>query len=727
MSFVPEPTDALSDALANTVQDAVTSGAQDAVANVMTHPLAHATTGAVRDVVKDVVTAAVSGTVSEGIQETIKGHALNAAGGVLSKLTDDATDKLTSKMHGMGGAFAKSALQSLSASVVSQAAKGLLDKPLAAVGSAVDPSIGGHTARLWFPDSPTTAVDVRQFTIANRFMAPFAATVLVRSSDDDLDFEALVGHRANFELLSHGLLDKPATWAGICASVEMMEAEPDGLSTYRIRLVHPLWLLTQKRGYHVHQYLSEPTIAANVLKSWGLEAQKAFNEADHPARKYKVQYDETDLDFVTRMLEEAGVTLSFDASLDPNAKPAELKPAKIVLSDRPQANPPRAPLGWARDPSSFGATHEYATRVRFGREVKPGRFTVADYDHRNPAYGLSETSALEGVEEPLEQYRYDPGAFVYETKPDAKGDSPVADDRGVARVDMKRAHALAEMRLSAARHGAFQVRFDTNAIDIVPGTVVAIANHPHRALGLGHPLLVIQVTVRGERSGRAIASCVAVHASDAYRPPLKTPKPKTLGVECATVVGPAGEEIHTDEFGRVRVQFNWDRHGKADEKSSCWIRVSQPWAGAAFGGSNLPRVGQEVIVDFYGGDPDKPVIIGRAYNNLSQTPYKLPDHKTKSVWRSSSTGGGGGYNEIRMDDKAGEEHLRIRAQKDLFKEVLCHEVERTRADRIIGVGGKLVIAATDIEIHASRSVKINGLEMTDVKGGQIRLNCDDEK
>jgi type VI secretion system secreted protein VgrG len=164
-------------------------------------------------------------------------------------------------------------------------------------------------------------------------------------------------------------------------------------------------------------------------------------------------------------------------------------------------------------------------------------------------------------------------------------------------------------------------------------------------------------------------SCEVRSADQPYYPPLRQTKPRAQGVENATVVGPAGEEIHTDEFGRVRVQFHWDREGNRDEMSSCWIHVSQPWGGAGYGGTNLPRVGQEVIVDFLGGDPDRPVITGRVYTNLQKTPYPLPENKTRSGWRSNSSPSYGGYNEIMFEDRSGSELLHTRAQRNMTTQV----------------------------------------------------------
>ncbi len=156
------------------------------------------------------------------------------------------------------------------------------------------------------------------------------------------------------------------------------------------------------------------------------------------------------------------------------------------------------------------------------------------------------------------------------------------------------------------------------------------------------------------------------------------------------MTGAKGEEIHTDEWGRVRVQFPWDRQGKYDENSSCWVRVSQGWAGTGFGMMALPRVGQEVTVGFFEGDPDQPVVLGRVYDALNHVPYKLPDNKTKSGIRTASSpaaaDGTPAYNELAFEDKAGGELVSLRAQRDLQKLVRANETERTGADRNISVG-----------------------------------------
>jgi type VI secretion system secreted protein VgrG len=369
-----------------------------------------------------------------------------------------------------------------------------------------------------------------------------------------------------------------------------------------------------------------------------------------------VQYGETDFTFFARMLEEAGISFYFvgDGS-------------KVVLTDAPQRADERgSPLPFRDEPSS--AHGDYVTAVRVSRHVRPGKLTLRDYDYRRPAtFTVGASAASPGVEGELESFDYLPGAFHFESE--ALDPTPAADDRGVHRIDETEGERLVEKRLCAARGDASIATFECNVVDLAPGHVLRILNHPRRELGDDKRLLVLSSQLSGGRDTEMRHACVVRSADQPYHPPLRHPKPKVYGVENATVVGRHGEEIHTDEFGRVRVQFHWDREGHRDERSSCWIHVSQPWAGAGYGATNLPRVGQEVIVDFLAGDPDRPVITGRVYTNLEKTPYALPEHKTRSGWKTSSSPWYGGYSELMFEDKAGQELVYLRAQKNMTTQV----------------------------------------------------------
>ena len=213
-----------------------------------------------------------------------------------------------------------------------------------------------------------------------------------------------------------------------------------------------------------------------------------------------------------------------------------------------------------------------------------------------------------------------------------------------------------------------------------------IVGHVRAELGADKPLLITETILTGDVTEELTMRCRATPGDVPFRSPVSTPKPKVSGVETATVVGGAGDEIHTDEFGRIRVHFHWDRQSAMNDDSSCWVTVSHPWAGTGFGGMNIPRVGQEVVVDFLGGDPDKPVVIGRVYTALQQVPFKLPDNKTQSGWKSNSTTGSGGYNEIMFEDDVGREEVRIQAERDmntLIKHNETRTVENDRQKRVL--------------------------------------------
>jgi type VI secretion system secreted protein VgrG len=488
--------------------------------------------------------------------------------------------------------------------------------------------------------------------------------------------------------------------------------EERGLSTYHLSIVPRMWAASQRKNHRVFQYMTELDIAAQILGEWGVDLEKRI-ESTYKARKYRVQYGESDLGFLSRMLEEAGITFYF----------AEKGGKTVcVLGDAPQHNDERSrPIAFREQPSV--ADKEHVTAVRVSRHVRPGKLTLRDHDYRKPAdYALGATAATGGVEAKLESYHYVPGAFLFDAD---KGDAtPSADDRGMQRTDETEGAKLADKRLAAARSDASVAAFHTNVIDLAPGTVLRILDHPQRELGDAKKLLVLESRIDGRADEELSHYCEVRSADTAYHPPLRQAKPKVSGVESATVVGPSGEEIHTDEFGRVRVQFHWDREGSRDENSSCWIHVSQPWGGSGFGGSNLPRVGQEVIVDFLGGDPDRPVITGRVYTNLQKTPYKLPANKTQSGWKTNSSPSNGGYNELMFEDKAGSELLRMRAEKDMASRInhdQTSSIGRNRSDAIGGNDAETVSGNQSHNVDGTKASTVGQDELASIVGSLLSM------
>ncbi|HZF51479.1 MAG TPA: type VI secretion system tip protein TssI/VgrG [Polyangiaceae bacterium] len=575
---------------------------------------------------------------------------------------------------------------------------------------------------LWFASGESTLA-VRSFKTVERMFDLFEVTVVALSPNEDVDLDAIVGKPAAFYMAAGALhlARDGRRFAGICSHMEQLKPEVKGVSTYQLRIVPALWQLTQRRNHRTFQHMSVPEIADQLLDEWRIERAWAVDRSQHPRLELRVQYGETDYDFLRRMLEEAGIAFYFRDGEDD-------KGATLVLQERPDRSEPRGgePIHYVDNPNE-AAEREFVTEVRVTQEVRTGRVTIRDHDfRRSPEYKLQGQSSAPAPEHLLEQHTYAPGAFLVEGgKP---GGTPVADDKGVARHDDQAGQGLAERRLEGLRASRRLVSFRTNAPDLHPGVVFAISGHPRAELAPEHPLLALELSMEGTSTGAWTYEGRAGFSEVPYRPPQATPKPQIHGVESAIVVGPRGEEIHTDEFARVRVQFHWDRYADFSDKSSCWVRVSQGWAGSAFGMIAIPRVGQEVLVAFLGGNPDHPVVVGRLYNSTSPVPYKLPENKTVSGWKSDSTPGSNGYNEIRFDDARGRELVAIQAERNLEKVVKIDEKELTGKTRLIEVGERLelttgkatiILDGENITIEAAGEIVFKGDKRIVSHGGPL--------
>jgi type VI secretion system secreted protein VgrG len=543
--------------------------------------------------------------------------------------------------------------------------------------------------------SGESSLSVRSFRVREACSEPFRIEIVARSPSADLDFEGLVGQAAAFRLQAGmaGALGAARTWTGVCARCEQIRVETSGLSTYEITLLPQLWLLDRRRNHRLFQHQSVVDIAETLLAEWNVEHDVRLERRSHPPLELRIQYGETDYAFLSRLLEEAGISFTFAS--DPE------RGTVVVLSDALHTADPRpgGPLPFADRVEPLEAVGlEYVTAVRVRREVRPARLVLRDFDFRNPRFELvAQASVPAGLEERLEQFHYVPGAFL--TEGHAPGDTPVADDSGVARHHGRAGTELATRMLEAGRVQRRGVTFQTNAWDLAPGTVFSMAQHPRSELGEDHMLLVTRTEIRGEHDERWVAEGTAVFADVPYRPAAVTPKPRLHGVQSAIVVGPKDETVHTDEFGRVRVQFHWDRQGHFDPKSSCWMRVSQAWAGEGYGLFNLPRVGHEVLVGFVEGDPDQPVVVGRVFNGAQQMPYKLPASKLMSGWKTDSNS-----NIILFDDTPGEEVFYEQAERDRVGIVKHDEKYMTGFRRTTVIG-----------LHESTLVRANATRVAQMK------------
>ncbi len=555
------------------------------------------------------------------------------------------------------------------------------------------------------------SLSVRRFSVKESISSLFSASVWARSASPDIDLESIVGKPAALTAtsgLAFAAFGGVRRWSGVCSYFEQIQAEPTGLSTYFLRIVPSLWLLGQRRDYRVFQHLAIPDIVDSVLARWSVNhTWDLLDRARYFKLEYKVQYGETDGAFVARLLEEAGIAFTF-----PDGE-------TMAMSDKLHMGAPRIapPIHYVDNPNAAGEI-EYVTQVRLSHEVRPGAYTIRDYDFRNPSFALfGEAKKADPPESIYEQYQYWPGGSIAETG--AAGDTPVADDKGFARYDQRHLAERASAALLGERAGRRGVAFDSNATDLKPGVVFSMALHPHVELNPAALLLVSDAIFEGSPDGEWVVSCQAVFTDVVYRPLLRAKKPRAEGVQSAVVVGRSGQEIDTDEFGRVRVQFPWDREGKKDENSSCWVRVSHGWAGAGFGMITTPRIGHEVLVGFLGGDPDDPIIVGRVFNATNPVPYKLPEHKTRSTWKSDSSIGSGGFNELLFEDLKGSELVYVQAQKNLRRLVKNDETITVVNDRRKLVKGNEIETTNQnrTEVVGQSRVEITDQNRTTVIGG----------
>jgi type VI secretion system secreted protein VgrG len=517
--------------------------------------------------------------------------------------------------------------------------------------------------------------------------------------EDLVDLPSLIGTEAQLHLKNavsdrfiHGLAES-VSFAGVGTK----------RPRYRLRLVPRLALLGQTEDSRIFQQLSVPEVVKKVLDEWtvvhafGARRQTAPGglSANYAKREYCVQYRETDLAFVCRLLEEEGIGFCFDQVEGKHT---------LVLVDEPaafQSMEGDAQLPFREHDSAEDDT-EYVHASTRDLRVQTGKTTVRDFDFTRPAV-LLEASAKAKADADLERYEF---RLTY---PD---DGP-----------LKR---LSKARLEEERVPSDTTDGATNCLRLCPGLTFEITDVPDALFGGKLQLLEVVHEATWDTGSDAAhygATFVAQQANSPWRPPRRTPRPRITGAQTGFVVGPAGEEIQTDKHARIQVQFHWDRLGKKDDKASCFMRVVQPWAGPGWGVLRLPRIGQEVVVRFLDGDPDRPVVVGAVYDGTNQPPITLPDNKTQSTLRSNSSPGGGGDNELRFEDAKGAEDVFLHAQKDenivvendKRQEIFGNETLAVDKDRTRTVGGNLSLSVgerDDSAISGNSTLTVTGSRST---------------
>jgi type VI secretion system secreted protein VgrG len=422
-----------------------------------------------------------------------------------------------------------------------------------------------------------------------------------------------------------------------------------------------LWFLTRTSDCRIFQEMSVPDIVKKVFGDHGIANFEFKLFRQYHAWTYCVQYRESDFSFVARLLEHEGIYWYFEHTDGAH---------KLVLVDSHSAHDAAPGYETLRytEQASATSTKEFVWDWVFSESVRTGKSVLTSYDFERPSTSL-EVENVHSRKYELSDYE----GF------DFQGDY----------IDKADGTQYAENRMEEIQTRFAQGRGSSNALGLATGRTFKLTNHPRNDQNAEYLVttLAVQATLAVFESSDVGTSLICqfttIPSAQQFRPARRTKKPFVQGPQTAQVVGPSGDEIFTDKYGRVKVQFHWDRLGKRDEKSSCWVRVSTPWAGKNFGMVQIPRIGQEVVVDFLEGDPDQPLITGRVYNAEQMPPWELPANATQSgiLTRSSKGGSYGNSNAIRFEDKKGSEQLWLHAEKNQDIEVENDETHWVGHDR----------------------------------------------
>jgi type VI secretion system secreted protein VgrG len=521
---------------------------------------------------------------------------------------------------------------------------------------------------------------------------------LLAYENDSIVFKDIVGQKVTITLsLPDGT---PRYINGYVSRFTQGGTDARLFTHYHAQVVPWLWFLTRQADCRIFQNLAVPDIISQVFNLFDFKDFRLSLKGSYPQLEYCVQYRETSFNFVSRLMEEFGIFYYFDHSTEGKHT--------MVLADQSSTLPacPSSPVsydtqvGGLEDPEVISNWH-------VGQEVRTGKYTVTDYNFITPSTSLlaNDPTVVDlSASHPLELFDY-PGLHTNKDQGDT----------------------VAKVRMQEEEAGYMVVSGEGNCRGLMSGYSFELKNHYRGDQNTNYVVTEVRhfasagqsYTTAGTLGAETYSNhLTCIPASVTYRPPRITPKPFVQGPQPALVVGKAGEEIWVDKYGRVIVQFYWDRLGQKNENSSCWIRTSQPWAGGNWGAMWIPRIGQEVLVSFLEGDPDRPVITGRVYNANQMPPYTLPDYQTRSTFMSRSSKGGGSsnYNELRFEDLKGQEQIFMNAEMDMDLRVEKDSREFIGANRhLIVTTNQVEQIQTDKHLH----VKGNHFEAID---GNMSLN-----
>ena len=539
-----------------------------------------------------------------------------------------------------------------------------------------------------------TDLQVVAFKGSEALDQPYFIQVQLVSEDPSLDLEALL-HKPAY-------LDFGEAGQGLHGHVYAIGRDDPGarLTRYHITLAPRLASLAHRCDQRIFQQRSVPQIIATVLEHHGIFSDAYAFELGpvvYPPRAFCVQYRESDLHFIQRLCEEEGIHYHFRHSVDNHL---------LVFGDDQTVFRRLSVQRYCSSPDPALQSH-VVQRFDLRLETRSRRTVRRDYDFEHPSFRLQkEAGAVQA--QTLEDYAY-PAGF----KGHARGAQLAR--RGLERHERDRHRVLGKSDQPALRSGHFLELCDHP--DPLCNDLWLLTSVRHE----GYQPQVLEESMveasgfQGYRNRFTATPWRAVH-----RPALKHPRPTISGSQTATVTGPAGEDVHCDAYGRVRVRFHWDRVDNREEASSCWLRVASGWAGDGFGAMVIPRVGMEVLVSFLEGDPDHPLVTGCLPNASNLPAYPLPQHKTRSVLRSRSSPDGGGANELHVEDRRGEELIYLHAQRDLEQRVGHDSRLEVEGDSLTRVGQSLVFEAGQrVHLKAGASLVIEaGAQLSLMAGGE---------
>ncbi|HKC57491.1 MAG TPA: type VI secretion system tip protein TssI/VgrG, partial [Vicinamibacterales bacterium] len=524
------------------------------------------------------------------------------------------------------------------------------------------------------------------------------------SDNGEVDVDAILGKNVTIKLALPD--DSTRHFNGFVT--RFAQGEMHGRYYQYTAVVHPwLWYLTRTADCRIFQEMTVPDILKKVFADHPMADFKFELTSSYRKWTYCVQYRETDFNFVSRLMEHEGIYYYFRHTDGHNT---------LVITDSCSKHTPAAgceELAFIPPERLVRPELEHIGSWQFSREIQPGVYVHKDYDLERPSVDLKTQKVLARTYSPSNYEVFDyPGTYVQ--KPDGE-------------------------QYAGVRIDEFGTQFEvvdgmTNARGMTVGALFTLDGHPradqnreHLVIAAHYDLVFSDYEAAPEGGGTSYqCRFSAMSTQQQFRPRRATPKPFVQGPQTAMVVGPAGDEIYTDQFGRVKVQFHWDRLGKKDENSSCWMRVSHPWAGKGWGAVSTPRIGQEVIVDFLEGDPDQPIVTGRVYNAECQPPFGFPAGAVLSGIKSN-THKGSGFNELSMDDTAGKERVFVHGQYNMDT-VVEHDqtstIHNCRTDKVDvddseTVGGNQtlhVVKNQTVNIDVNRKETVGGTETITITG-----------